>query len=67
MANSINLYSAYYYTFRNISMTAYMTETQKKFKFNSLNLTNLRVTCIFSSCRVDDNMLIFKTVNLKAK
>ena len=48
-------------------MIAYMTETQKKIKFNSVNLTNLRVTCIFSSCRVDDNMLIFKTVNLKAK
>ena len=43
MAKSLNLSSAYYFAFRNLSMTAYMIETQKS-KFTdifSLNLTNL--------------------------
>ena len=43
MAKSLNSSSAYYFAFRNLSMTAYMIETQKS-KFTdifSLNFTNL--------------------------
>ena len=43
MAISLNLNSAYYYSFRNLSTIAYIIEIQKSklVIFNSVNLTNL--------------------------
>ena len=41
MANSLNFYSMYYYTFENLSMIAYKSKNRNSLIFNSVNLTTL--------------------------